>query len=70
MPITDILLLAMFIAAFVGLAGVLAWGERQTRDIAKESRAHAVASAAPAMSDKTAESRLEEKKKPKTPVHA
>lgn len=45
MPISDIALLSFFIFAFVGLAAVLAWGDYQTRDIAKASRARALAEA-------------------------
>lgn len=43
MSITDIALLSFIIFAFVALAAALAWGDYQTRDIAKASRARALA---------------------------
>ena len=43
MPITDIVILALIVFSFVAFAVVLAWGDHQTRDIAKASRARALA---------------------------
>jgi hypothetical protein len=77
MPITDIIILALIIFYFVAFAVVLAWGDHQTRDITKASRARALAGTrAPAPDRKpTPKSSLrlveEEKKTPeRTPVHA
>lgn len=42
MPITDILVLAVIIAAFVAFGATLAWGDHQTRDITRESRRKAL----------------------------
>lgn len=76
MPITDVLILSLIIFAFVAFAAVLAWGDHQTRDIAKASRARALAgTAAPAPERKPiAKGRLrvvDEKTKPeRSPVHA
>jgi hypothetical protein len=66
MPITDILLLSFFIFAFVALTAALAWGDYQTHDIAKKSRAAALAGTPP---EKSA-ALVEASKKPKTRVHA
>ena len=76
MPTTDILILALIIFSFVAFAAVLAWGDHQTRDIAKASRARALAGTRAAVPDRkpAAASGLrlvEETKKPeRTPVHA
>lgn len=45
MPITDILILCVITFAFVIFAVVLAWGEHQTREIARESRQRALTGA-------------------------
>lgn len=42
MPIIDIILLSLFVFAFLALAMVLAWGDYQTRDIARASRERAL----------------------------
>ncbi len=68
LPITDIAILALIILSFVIFAVVLAWGDHQTRDIAKASRARALAVAAPA--PKKAERKFDEKKPERVPVHA
>jgi len=76
MPITDIIILALIIFCFVAFAAVLAWGDHQTRDIAKASRARALArTRAPAPDRKSAPKSglrlIEEEKKPeRIPVHA
>lgn len=76
MPITDIVVLAFIIVAFLGFGAVLAWGDHQTRDITKESRAQALAGTPASAPDlkPTAESQLrlvEEKKEPeRRPIHA
>lgn len=76
MPITDIIILALIIFSFVAFAAVLAWGDHQTRDIAKASRARALAGmrAPPPDRKPTLKSSLrlveEEKKPERTPVHA
>jgi hypothetical protein len=76
MPIADIVILALIIFSFVAFAVVLAWGDHQTHDIAKASRAQALAGARAFAPDlkPTAASGLrlvEEAKKPeRTPVHA
>ena len=46
MSIADIAILSSIIFAFGAFAVVLAWGDHQTRDIAKASRARALAGAA------------------------
>jgi hypothetical protein len=76
MPIADVVILALIIFSFVAFAVVLAWGDHQTRDIAKASRAQALAGArafAPDL-EPTAATGLrlveEEKKPERTPVHA
>jgi hypothetical protein len=43
MPTTDIVILSIIIFAFLAFAAILAWGDRQTHDIAKASRARALA---------------------------
>jgi hypothetical protein len=43
MPTIDIVILSIIIFAFLAFAAILAWGDRQTRDIAKASRARALA---------------------------
>ena len=45
MPITDILIVSVIISAFAIFAIALAWGDYQTRDIARASRQRAAASA-------------------------
>jgi len=76
MPIADIVILALIIFSFVAFAVILAWGEYQTRDIAKASRAQALAGtrAPPPDRKPTAKSGLrlveDEKKPERTPVHA
>ena len=75
MPMADIAILSLIVFAFVAFAAVLAWGDHQTREIAKASRARALAArAAPAPERKPiAEGRLrvvERKTKPeRSPVH-
>jgi hypothetical protein len=69
MPITDVLLLSFFIFAFVALTAALAWGDYQTHDIAKKSRAAALAGT-PTEAPEKPTAVVEEKKKPKTLVHA
>jgi len=73
MPITDIVILALIIFSFVAFAVVLAWGDHQTRDIAKASRARALAATHAPAPDRKPESHLrlvEEKKPERAPVHA
>ena len=76
MPMTDMLILSLIIFAFVAFAAVLAWGDHQTRDIAKTSRARALAGTAAAAPERKpiAEGRLrvvEEKTEPeRSPVDA
>ena len=69
MPITDIVILALIIFSFVAFAVVLAWGDYQTHDIAKKSRAVALAGT-PAEALEKPIAVVEERKKPKTLVHA
>lgn len=69
MPIADVLLLSFFVFAFVGLMAALAWGDYQTHDIAKRSRAAALGGT-PAEAAEKPTAIVEEKKKPKTLVHA
>lgn len=45
MPITDILIVSVIISAFAIFAIALAWGDYQTRDIARASRQRAAVSA-------------------------
>jgi hypothetical protein len=45
MPITDIVIVSIIIFAFVTFATVLAWGDHQTREIARASRERALAGA-------------------------
>ena len=69
MPITDVLLLSFFIFAFVAFGAALAWGDYQTHDIAQKSRASALAGT-PAEAPKKPTAVVEERRKPKTLVHA
>lgn len=45
MPITDIVIVSTIILAFVTFAAVLAWGDHQTREIARASRERALTGA-------------------------
>jgi len=45
MPITDIVIISVIISAFAIFAIALAWGDYQTREIARASRQRAAASA-------------------------
>lgn len=45
MPITDIVILSIIFGAFVAFAAVLAWGDHQTREIARASRQRALTGA-------------------------
>ena len=45
MPITDIFIVSVIVSAFVVFAIALAWGDYQTRDIARGSRQRAAAGA-------------------------
>jgi hypothetical protein len=45
MPITDIVVVSIIILAFVTFAVVLAWGDHQTREIARASRERALTGA-------------------------
>jgi len=45
MPITDIFIVSVIVSAFVVFAIALAWGDYQTRDIARASRQRAAAGA-------------------------
>lgn len=42
MPITDIIIVSVITLAFVTFAAVLAWGDHQTREIARASRERAL----------------------------
>jgi hypothetical protein len=42
MPITDIIIVSIITIAFLAFAVVLAWGDYQTRDIARASRERAL----------------------------
>lgn len=42
MPISDLLIVSVITLAFVAFAVVLAWGDHQTRDIARASRERAL----------------------------
>jgi hypothetical protein len=44
MPITDIIIVSVITIAFLAFAVVLAWGDYQTRDIARASRERALSS--------------------------
>jgi len=75
MPIVDIMILCFITLAFLAFAAILAWGDRQTRDIAAASRARALAGTAAAMTERksTPQSPLrpaEQKKSEREPVHA
>lgn len=69
MPITDLLLLSFFIFAFMAITAALAWGDYQTHDIAKKSRAAALAGK-PAEALEKPTALVEERTKPKTLVNA
>ena len=45
MPITDIVIVSIIILAFVTFAVALAWGDHQTREIARASRERALTGA-------------------------
>jgi len=45
MPITDIAIVSVIVLAFIAFAAVLAWGDHQTRDIARASRERALTDA-------------------------
>lgn len=45
MPITDIVILCVITFAFVAFAAALAWGDQQTREIARASRQRALSGA-------------------------
>jgi len=45
MPITDIVIVSIIVSAFAIFAIALAWGDYQTREIARASSAHAAAGA-------------------------
>jgi sensor histidine kinase regulating citrate/malate metabolism len=45
MPITDIVILSVIVSAFAIFAIALAWGDYQTREIARASRERAAAGA-------------------------
>jgi hypothetical protein len=68
MPITDVALLSFFIFCFLVFTAALAWGDYATRDIAKESRARALAGTPVTWPETTAA--IVEEKKPKALVHA
>jgi amino acid transporter len=75
MPITDVVILSMIIVAFLAFGAVLAWGDRQTHEIAKASRARALAGVGspptvPEAKPEVAVRKAEEKKPARTPVHA
>jgi hypothetical protein len=75
MPITDVVILALIVFAFVAFAVVLAWGDRQTHEIAKASRARALAGTHAAAPEPKAKveapiRKVEAKKPERTPVHA
>jgi len=42
MPITDIVIISIITFAFIAFAAVLAWGDHQTREIARASRERAL----------------------------
>jgi hypothetical protein len=44
MPITDVFILCVIVLAFFAFAVALAWGDSQTREIARASRARALSS--------------------------
>ena len=75
MPITDIVILALIIFSFVAFAVVLAWGDHQTRDIAKASRARALAGVGspptvPEAKPDVVVRNIADKKPAREPVHA
>jgi hypothetical protein len=45
MPITNIIIVSIIILAFVTFAAVLAWGDHQTREVARASRERALTGA-------------------------
>jgi hypothetical protein len=45
MPITDIIIVSIIILAFITFAVALAWGDHQTREIARASRERALTGA-------------------------
>jgi hypothetical protein len=72
MPITDVIILSIVIVAFVAFAVVLAWGDHQTREIARASRERALSGLHVASLERTAAERSDRKAeaKGKTPAHA
>lgn len=73
MPITDVFILSVIVFAFVAFAVVLAWGDHQTREIARASRERALTGAHVASLMRSAGAESVERKaseKSKAPAHA
>jgi len=73
MPITDIFVLSVIAFAFIAFAVVLAWGDYQTRKIARASRARALTGAGVASLKQSAQAASVGQKaaeKGKAPAHA
>jgi len=74
MPVTDIIILALVVIAFVAFAVVLAWGDLQTAEIARASRARALGYADRPEASPRQEAAAESAHKPaeqmKSPAHA
>ena len=62
MPIIDIVVLCVIVFAFAIFAVALAWGEHQTREIARESRRHALTGAHVASLKRSAQAESVERK--------
>ena len=72
MPIADVIIIAIILFAFVVFAVVLAWGDYQTRDIARASRERALSGLDVASRKRTAAANADRKAdaKGKAPAHA
>ena len=72
MPIIDIIIVCIIAAAFLVFAGALAWGDQQTREIARQSRQRALSGAHVAPLKRSAEAESLERKDraaTKAPAH-
>jgi hypothetical protein len=73
MPITDIIMLCVITSAFVIFAAALAWGDQQTREIARESRQRALTGAQVTSLERSAQTESAAAKagaEKKAPAHA
>jgi hypothetical protein len=62
MPITDIIIVCIIAAAFLIFAAGLAWGDQQTREIARQSRQRALSGTHVASLERSAEAESVERK--------